>query len=101
MVGGIGGKSSISSFSSPIYVLFKDHPVLFASQIRLLKKHSINYIRDCISSDGLMVDSLANIIHSHSVLKCPPVIPLWYSHLFTVLTVATNSRRLKSEFIAP
>ena len=84
---------------SPLYYFFLGHAALYASQVQLFKKYSLHFLRDCISSDGLIFDHYPNIIRHHSSLMFRKI-PKWHSFLSTQVTVTPNSLRLQDRFVS-
>jgi hypothetical protein len=85
---------------TPLYLLFKDNPILYNQSVKAFKKYKIAYVSDFISNDGIIFLPLSEIIHRNSDYRIPPHIPKWYTFITSNITVSPNSIRIKDEYKA-
>src|SRR5262249_22471758 len=89
---------NVDCHHTPIHELFQADPALYNSSIRLLKKHRIQYLSDCISSDHLAIMPFSDLIRHNSDFDPSRITPKWYHHIIKITAAAPKSLRLKSSY---
>src|SRR5581483_155882 len=83
---------------TPIYKIFADNPIEYAKNIYYLSKHSIMYLSDCMSDDGLIILPYKDIIKKNSRHAPSSKTPKWYKFIISNTAVGERSLRLQDKF---
>jgi hypothetical protein len=82
---------------TPIYSLFYMKSQLYAKSLRLLKKHDILYLNDCIDNDCFTIMLFCKLNKRNSNYQPLHIISKWYHHIVTFTAIYDNSIQLEED----